>query len=134
MRFFVNSTSCVPPFVQYAAIGALDGSMDEPMAMVEEFRQRRTLIVDGLNSLPGVNCRLPAGAFYAFPNVAGVPLPAEELARRLLDEAGVAVLAGTAFGRIGEDNLRISYANSQENLARAIERIRAFLGSLQVRS
>ncbi len=130
VRFFVNSTSCVPPFVQHAAISALDGSMDEPRAMVEEFRLRRNLVVDGLNSLPGVTCRLPAGAFYVFPNVVGVPLPAEELARRLLDEAGVAVLAGTAFGQVGKNNLRISYANSQENLGRAIERIRAFLDSL----
>src|ERR1700730_3862164 len=100
VRFFTNSTSCVPPFVQHAPIAALEGPTDEPTAMVEEFRRRRTVVVDGLNSLPGVSCRTPAGAFYAFPNVADVPLPAAELAERLLEQAGVAVLAGTAFGEI----------------------------------
>jgi aspartate/methionine/tyrosine aminotransferase len=95
--------------------------------MVEEFRARRDLVVDGLNSLPGVSCRMPKGAFYAFPNVGGAPVPADELAARLLDEEGVAVLAGSAFGRVGERNLRLSYANSRENLTRAIERMRAFL-------
>ena len=130
VRFFVNSTSCVPPFVQRAAIAALEGPMDEPAAMMDEFRRRRDLIVDGLRSLPGVSCRLPAGAFYVFPNVAGVPLPAPDLARRLLDEAGVAVLAGSAFGEVGRDNLRLSYANSQENLTEAIARMRGFIEAL----
>jgi aspartate/methionine/tyrosine aminotransferase len=129
-RFFVNCTSCVPPFVQLAGVAALTGPQDEPLAMVEEFRRRRDLIVAGLNALPGVSCRNPRGAFYVFPNVAEVPLPADEVARRLLDEAGVALLAGTAFGQVGKDNLRISYANSQENLGRALERMRAFLDSL----
>jgi len=130
VRFFTNSTSCVPPFVQFGAIAALEGPMDEPAAMMDEFRRRRTLIVDGLRSLPGVSCRVPAGAFYAFPNVAGVPLPAPVLASRLLDEAGVALLAGTAFGEVGRENLRVSYANSQANLAEAIERMRGFIGGL----
>jgi aspartate/methionine/tyrosine aminotransferase len=129
-RFVVNSTSCVPPFVQLAGVAALTGPQDEPRAMVEEFRRRRDLVVAGLNELPGVSCRNPRGAFYVFPNVAGAPIAPEDLARRLLDEAGVAVLAGTAFGRVGKDNLRISYANSQENLARAIERMGNFLSSL----
>jgi aspartate/methionine/tyrosine aminotransferase len=130
VRFFVNSTSCVPPFVQLAGITALTGPQDDVRAMVEEFRRRREVVVDGLNTLPGVSCRTPRGAFYAFPNVAGVPLPAEELAERLLNDAGVAVLPGSAFGRVGEDNLRLSYANSQQNLERAIERFRALLDSL----
>jgi aspartate/methionine/tyrosine aminotransferase len=130
VRFFVNSTSCVPPFVQLAGVAALTGPQDEPDAMVEEFRRRRDLVVAGLNDLPGVTCRQPRGAFYAFPNVAGVPIPADELATRLLDEAGVAVLAGTAFGEVGRDNLRLSYANSVENLGRALERMRAFLAVL----
>jgi aspartate/methionine/tyrosine aminotransferase len=129
-RFFVNSTSCVPPFVQHAAVAALQGSMDEPRAMLAEFRERRTVIVDGLNSLPGVACRVPAGAFYAFPNVSGVPITAEELAHRLLEEAGVAVLSGTAFGQVGKDNLRLSYANSQENLTEAVRRMDSFIRSL----
>ena len=127
VRFFVNSTSCVPPFVQLAGIAALRGPQDGPEAMMVEFRRRRDLIVAGLNDLPGVSCRMPHGAFYAFPNVGGVPIPAEELAGRLLDEAGVAVLAGTAFGQVGEKNLRLSYANSQENLGHALERMRSFI-------
>ena len=98
--------------------------------MVEEFRRRRDLIVAGLNELPGVSCVEPRGAFYAFPNVSQVPIPAEELATRLLYEAGVAVLAGSAFGQVGKDNLRLSYANSQENLTRALERMRELLETL----
>jgi aspartate/methionine/tyrosine aminotransferase len=129
-RFFVNSTSCVPPFVQLAGVAALTGPQDEPRAMVEEFRARRDLIVSGLNELSGMSCRLPRGAFYVFPNVSGVPLGVEELASSLLEEAGVAVLAGTAFGTVGKDNLRLSYANSRENLARALERMRDFLARL----
>jgi len=130
VRFFVNSTSCVPPFVQFAGVAALGGPQDEPRTMVEEFRARRELVVAGLNELPGVSCRVPRGAFYAFPNVAEVPLDADVLADRLLQEAGVAVLAGSAFGRVGTDNLRISYANSRENLARALERMGDFLEGL----
>ena len=95
--------------------------------MVEQFLRRRRIVVDGLNELPGVRCLEPAGAFYAFPNVEGVPLPADVLAQRLLDEAGVATLAGSAFGRFGEGHLRISYANSEANLREALARMAAFL-------
>ena len=130
VRFFVNSTSCVPPFVQLAGVAALNGPQDEPRAMVEEFRGRRELVVAGLNALPGVSCRVPRGAFYAFPNVSKIPLETDVLADRLLQEAGVAVLAGSAFGRFGVDNLRISYANSRENLALALDRMRDFLEAL----
>ena len=130
VRFFINSTSCVPPFVQLAGVAALRGPQDEPRAMVEEFRRRRDLVVRGLNGLPGVSCVMPHGAFYAFPNVSRVPIPADEFASRLLHEAGVAVLAGTAFGRVGKDNLRLSYANSQENLTRALDRMRGLLEAL----
>ena len=129
-RFFVNSTSCVPPFVQLAGVAALTGPQDEPRAMLEEFRARRDLIVAGLNDLPGVSCRTPRGAFYVFPNVAEVPIGAEELADRLLQEAGVALLPGTAFGQVGKDNLRLSYANSRENLGRALGRMRELLEAL----
>jgi len=129
-RFFTNSTSCVPPFVQHAGIAALRGPMDEPRAMMAEFARRRELVVDGLNALPGITCRWPRGAFYAFPNVRELPIDADELARRLLDEAGVAVLAGSAFGQVGKDNLRLSYANSQENLTLALERMGEFLEAL----
>ena len=126
-RFFVNSTSCVPPFIQLAGVAALTGPQDGPLAMVEEFHRRRDLVVDGLNALPGVTCRRPRGAFYVVPNVAGTGIPADDLARRLLDEAGVAVLAGSAFGTVGKHNLRLSYANSQENLHEALRRMKEFL-------
>jgi aspartate/methionine/tyrosine aminotransferase len=122
-RFFVNSTSCVPPFVQRAGIA-------DVTAMVGEFAVRRDLVVAGLNALPGVSCLSPNGAFYVFPNVAEVPVPAEELADRLLEEAGVALLAGSAFGAEGADHLRLSYANSRENLALGLERMHDFLVAL----
>ncbi len=127
VRFFVNSTSCVPPFVQLAGVAALQGPMDDVAAMMTEFRARRALVVEGLNALPGVTCRMPRGAFYAFPNVAGTGIAADDLARRLLEEAGVAVLAGSAFGQVGRDNLRLSYANSQQNLTAALGRMHVFL-------
>jgi aspartate/methionine/tyrosine aminotransferase len=130
VRFFINSTSCVPPFVQHAGIAALTGPQEPVRAMVDEFRRRRDLVVEGLNALPGVSCRTPQGAFYVFPNLSGAPLPAPELAGRLLEEAGVAVVAGTAFGEVGSDNLRLSYANSQENIERALARMRELLGTL----
>src|SRR5207244_7900322 len=112
-RFFVNTTSCVPPFIQHAGIAALEGPQESVAEMREEFRLRRSVIVGGLNALPGVSCRVPAGAFYAFPNVSGVPLSADAFAARLLEEAGVATLSGTAFGANGDGYLRLSYANSE---------------------
>jgi len=129
-RFIVNSTSCVPPFVQHAGIAALEGPQDEVAAMLAEFRVRRDQVVAGLNGLPGISCRTPQGAFYAFPNVSGVGLGADELAARLLDEAGVAVLAGSAFGRAGADHLRLSYAASREQLAEAVDRMGDLLARL----
>jgi aspartate/methionine/tyrosine aminotransferase len=130
VRFFVNSTSCVPPFVQLAGVAALTGPHQAVDDMVAEFRRRRDVVVAGLNSLPGVSSRTPKGAFYVFPNVSGVPIAADALAARLLEEAGVAVLAGSAFGRVGEPNLRLSYANSVENLELALDRMRVFLERL----
>jgi aspartate/methionine/tyrosine aminotransferase len=129
VRFFVNSTSCVPPFVQLAGVAALRGPDTEVRAMLAEFAARRSLLIDGLNTLPGFACRMPHGAFYAFPNVAGTGFDADDLARRLLEEAGVATLAGSAFGSVGRDHLRLSYANSRENLAKAVDRIGAFLAA-----
>jgi len=126
-RFFVNSTSCVPPFIQHAGIAALQGPQTQVNEMLEEFRARRDLLIAGLNDLPGVSCRTPQGAFYAFPNVSALPITAERLATRLLEEAGVAVLAGSAFGAAGAEHLRLSYANSRVNLTDALQRIRALL-------
>lgn len=130
VRFFVNSTSCVPAFIQLAGVAALTGPQEEPEEMKEQFRHRRDLIVEGLNQLPGVSCRMPRGAFYAFPNVSAVPLATDELAARMLEEAGVAVLAGSAFGGVGMDNLRVSYANSEDKLFEALERVADFLTTL----
>ena len=129
-RFLVNATSCVPPFVQRAGVAALTGPQDGVERMRAEFRARRDLVVAGLAAMPGVTCRVPHGAFYAFPNVTGVPLPTEVLADRLLDEAGVALLSGTAFGAAGEGHLRLSYATSRERLAEGLARMRAFLEGL----
>jgi len=129
-RFLVNATSCVPPFIQRAGVAALTGPQDGVERMRAEFRARRDLVVAGLAAMPGVTCRVPHGAFYAFPNVTGVPLPTEVLADRLLDEAGVAVLSGTAFGAAGEGHLRLSFATSRERLAEGLARMRGFLERL----
>jgi aspartate/methionine/tyrosine aminotransferase len=125
-RLIINSVSCTAPAVQMAGVAALTGPRDEVQAMQAEFRRRRDAIVAGLNELPGVSCVMPEGAFYAFPNISGTGLRARELADRLLSEAGVAVLAGTAFGEYGEGYLRLSYANSLENIEEAL----AAMGSL----
>jgi aspartate aminotransferase len=122
-RLAINSVSCTSAFSQYAAIAALDGPWDAVTSMVEEFRRRREFIVAGLNDLAGVSCVEPAGAFYAFPNITGTGLTSAELASRLLTEAGVAALSGTAFGSHGEGYLRFSYANSVENIAAALKAI-----------
>ena len=99
-------------------------------AMVVEFKARRDLVVDGLNAIPGIRCLRPTGAFYAFPDISGTGLTGAELAEKLLHEAGVCVLAGTAFGGVGTQHIRISYANSRENLATALERIRGVVEPL----
>jgi aspartate/methionine/tyrosine aminotransferase len=99
-------------------------------AMVEEFRARRDLVVDGLNAIPGIRCLSPKGAFYAFPDIGGTGLGGKELADRLLLEAGVCVLAGTAFGGVATNHIRVSYANSRENLTKALGRIGEFVAGL----
>jgi aspartate aminotransferase len=125
-----HSVGCTATFTQFAGLEAVLGPQDPVEAVVAEFRRRRDLIVPGLNALPGVRCPVPRGAFYAFPNVEGLGLPSVELADYLLQEAGVAVLPGTAFGRNGEGYLRLSYANSTENIARALERMASALAAL----
>jgi aspartate/methionine/tyrosine aminotransferase len=131
-RLIINSVSCTAAFSQIAAIEALTGPQDAVDAMVAEFRTRRSLIVGGLDALPGVRCLLPAGAFYAFPNVSGTGMTGTEFADRMLTEAGVSVLGGGAFGRVGVDHVRVSYANSQENLSRALERMADVLAATPV--
>jgi len=122
-RLAINSVSCTSAFSQYAAIAALDGPWDAVSSMVAEFRRRRDFIVAGLNELPGISCVEPAGAFYAFPNITGTGLTSAELAGRLMADAGVAALSGTAFGSHGEGYLRFSYANSVDNIAVALKAI-----------
>jgi aspartate/methionine/tyrosine aminotransferase len=119
-RLMTNSNSCTATFVQKAGLAALAGPQGDVHAMVEEFRVRRGTIVEGLNQLPGVKCFMPSGAFYAFPNITGTGMKSADLARLLLDEAGVACLSGTAFGAAGEGFLRFSYANSQANILKAL--------------
>jgi aspartate/methionine/tyrosine aminotransferase len=122
-RLVVNSVSCTAAFSQHAAVAALEGPWAPVEAMVASLRRRRDLVVAGLNAIEGISCQEPAGAFYAFPRVADLGLPAATLADRLLAEAGVALLPGTAFGGHGEGYLRLSYANSVDNLRRALDRI-----------
>ena len=121
-----NSNSCTASFSQKAIGPALFGSRAEVNAMSEEFRQRRDLVVGGLNRIPGITCRKPAGAFYVFPNVSSLGMTSKAVEKRLLEEAGVAALAGTSFGSGGEGYLRLSYANSRENLREALNRIKAW--------
>ncbi|MBI2878798.1 MAG: pyridoxal phosphate-dependent aminotransferase [Candidatus Rokubacteria bacterium] len=129
-RLMTNSASCTATFVQLAGVAALQGDQSESYAMVEEFRRRRDLIVDGLNRFPGVSCVRPRGAFYVFPNVKGLKRPSKEIATYLLDEAGVALLWGSAFGEFGEGYLRLSYAASRETIQKALERMGSALARL----
>jgi aspartate aminotransferase len=129
-KLVINSVSCVSSFSQVAAVEALTGPQGDVEAMVREFRARRDIVVDGLNAIPGIECAVPAGAFYVFPRVSGTGITGDSFADRLLDEAGVCVLGGGAFGHAGGDHVRISYATSRENLAAAIERIGAFVAGL----
>lgn len=124
-QLVVNSTSCTAAFSQVAGAAALTGSQADVDQMVAAFRERRDLIVAGLNEIPGFKCIVPKGAFYAFPSIEGTGLKSKDLADRLLNEAGVAVLSGTAFGAYGEGFLRLSYATSKDNINRALERIDA---------
>lgn len=124
VRLIVNSVSCTAPFIQYAGIKALTGPQDSLFQMVSEFRRRRDLIVDGLNAIPGISCRRPKGAFYVFPNVTKLGVNCKQLADILLNEAGVATLAGIDFGKYGEGYIRVSYTNSLENIEKGLDRIK----------
>ena len=126
-KLAVNCWSCVNAPSQFAGIAAIDGPQDEVDRMMKAFDRRRKIVVEGLNSLPGVSCITPKGAFYAFPNVKETGWKAKKLASALLDETGVALIGGPDFGILGEGYIRLSYANSEENILRAIERIGTFL-------
>ncbi len=126
-RLQTNSNSCTASFTQMAGIEALTGSQSRSRKMVKEFKARRDLIVDGLNAIPGFTCLKPKGAFYVFPNITGTGMKSKELETFLLEKAGVAALSGTSFGAYGEGYVRFSYANSQENIKKALEKIRSAL-------
>ncbi|MDH5375610.1 MAG: pyridoxal phosphate-dependent aminotransferase [Candidatus Bathyarchaeota archaeon] len=122
-QLMINSNSCTCAFVQMAGVEALKGPQDEPERMVAEFRKRREVIVSGLNNIKGITCRKPRGAFYVFPNITGTGMDCRRLSDYLLNKAGVAVLPGTSFGEYGEGYLRLSFANSVENIKKALDRI-----------
>ncbi|MBD1548387.1 pyridoxal phosphate-dependent aminotransferase [Roseibium aggregatum] len=128
-KLSVNAWSCVNAPTQFAGIAALTGPQDEARAMVAEFDKRRKVVVEGLNALPNVTCRTPLGAFYAFPNIKATGWKAKQLASALLEEAGVAVIGGPDFGILGEGYIRLSYANSTENILRALKRMEEFLAA-----
>ena len=129
-RLTINSNSCTATFTQIAGIEALTGPQTFVTQMVKEFRKRRDVIVDGLNAIDGISCIKPLGSFYVFPNVAQLPLSCEKLADYLMDEVGVALLPGTAFGKYGDGYLRLSYANSLENIEDALHRIQTAIAKL----
>jgi aspartate aminotransferase len=129
-ELIINTISCAPTFAQVGAVQALVGPQDDVDAMVVEFKARRDLIVEGLNEIEGIRCATPLGAFYAFPDISGTGSTGADFAERLLVEADVCVLAGTAFGGVGTDHIRISYANSRENLNEALRRIGRFVAGL----
>jgi len=126
-RLMTNSNSCTATFVQKAGMAALTGPQNEARAMVEEFRQRRGVMVEGLNAIPGIRCLMPHGAFYVFPDIRGTGMKSKELSTALLDEAGVACLSGTAFGSYGEGHIRFSVANSLANIKLALQNIGEYL-------
>jgi aspartate/methionine/tyrosine aminotransferase len=128
-KLAVNLHSCVNAASQYAGIAALTGPQDAADRMVEEFDRRRAVVVEGLNALPGISCATPKGAFYAFPNIKRTGWKAKPLASALLDDSGVAVIGGPDFGVLAEGYLRLSYANSTENIRRALDRMGEFLAS-----
>jgi aspartate aminotransferase len=128
-KLAVNSYSCVNAAAQWAGLAALTAPQDSVATMVAEFDRRRRIVVDGLNKLPGISCATPKGAFYAFPNITRTGWKAKALASALLEDAGVAVVGGPDFGILGEGYLRLSYANSTENILQALDRMAQFLHS-----
>jgi len=127
-KLLINSVSCVNAAAQFAGIAALDGPDDPIHEMMEKFTQRRNLIHKGLNELPGVECSLPGGAFYAFPKVIGTGMNGVEFCKKAMHEAGVAIVPGTAFGQTCNDYVRFSFAASQDNISQALENIKKMLG------
>lgn len=127
IKFCVNNHSCVNAAIQFGGIAALDGPDDSINMMMEKFTKRRKLIVDGLNNIKGIECVLPGGGFYAFPKVIGTGMNGSEFTKKCLHEAGVAIVPGTAFGKTAVDHVRFSFAASQDNISKALEKIRKML-------
>ena len=130
-KLMTNSVSCTSVFSQMAAIAALEGPKDFTINMMEKFKIRRKIVVDGLNSIDGINCQTPLGAFYAFPNISKTGLSSSDFAEIALNKYGVALLSGTAFGEYGDNYIRISFANSEENLAKSIDRLSQMIKDLK---
>ena len=130
-KLMTNSVSCTSVFSQMAAIEAIKGPRDFTLNMMQEFRKRREIIFNGLNSIEGINCKLPSGAFYAFPNISRTGLSSDDFANIALNDYGVALLSGTAFGEYGDNYIRISFANSEDNLSKAIERLSKMISDLK---
>jgi aspartate/methionine/tyrosine aminotransferase len=128
-KLAVNLYSCINAPTQWAGLAALTGPQDDVIRMVAEFDKRRKVVVEGLNKLPGISCATPKGAFYAFPNIKRTGWQAKPLASSLLEETGVALIGGPDFGILGEGYLRLSYANSTENILRALDRMGEFLAT-----
>jgi len=128
IKLLINSVSCVNAAAQFAGIAALDGPDDSIHEMMKKFTERRKLIHQGLNDLPGVECSLPGGAFYAFPNVKGTGMNGSEFCSKAMHEAGVAIVPGTAFGQTCKDYVRFSFAASRDNISQALENIKKMLG------
>jgi aspartate/methionine/tyrosine aminotransferase len=126
-KLAVNCWSCVNAPAQFGGIAAIDGPQDAVADMVTAFNRRRQVVTELLNTLPGISCITPKGAFYAFPNVSETGWQAKKLANALLDEAGVALIGGPSFGIHGEGYIRLSYANSEDNIRKAVERVGDFL-------
>lgn len=129
-RLMTNSNSCTATFTQWAGVEALRGPQGASAKMVEEFKRRRDVIVPGLNAIDGIRCAMPKGAFYVFPNIEGTGMSEREFADYLMEEAGVAVLAGTSFGEYGRGFIRMSYANSIENIQKALANVESAVSKL----
>jgi aspartate/methionine/tyrosine aminotransferase len=128
-RLVTNSVSCTPSFTQMAVLEAMNGPQDEAYEIVAEFKKRRSIIVDGLNQIPGIRCAMPKGAFYVFPNIEETGMTSRQFADSLLEDAGVAGLSGDSFGKYGNGYVRFSFANSAENIEKALERIEKFVAA-----
>lgn len=128
-KLSTNSVSCTASFTQMAALEAIDGPQDGANLIVEEFRKRREIIVNGLNNIKGIHCPMPKGAFYTFPSITGTGMTSREFADGLLENYGVACLAGESFGHYGQGCVRFSFANSPENIEKALDRITQFVSS-----